>query len=124
MFADVHAISLLDWSHKGGLIGGKGLEKQIGRHLPECIDDLKLPFQTVAVDIQAGRVYVFFEGPIKPALRATSAVPGMGSLDIPGYFLELLWKLARNSRSLEPNGRVVRVVEIRKSSASSAGVVP
>ena len=79
VFTDIKAISLLDWSNLGGLIGGKGLEKQIDLHLPKRIDDLKLPFQTVAVDIQSGRLYVFFEGDLGPALRATSAVPGMFS---------------------------------------------
>ena len=75
-FADLKAISLFDWSSKGGLIGGKGLEKQIARHLPEMIDELQLPFRTTAVDIQNGRPFVFFEGEIVPALRATCAVPG------------------------------------------------
>lgn len=76
---DIKAINLFDWSSKGGLIGGKGIEKQIERHLPRTFDELKLPFRTVAVDIQHGRPYVFFKGDLAPALRATSAVPGMFS---------------------------------------------
>jgi len=76
-FADLQAFSIFDWSGKGGLIGGKGIEKQIERFLPRRFEELKLPFRTVAVDIQAGRPYVFFEGEIAPALRATSAIPGM-----------------------------------------------
>jgi NTE family protein len=78
-FADLKAINLFDWSSKGGLIGGKGLEKQIERHLPDRFDDLKLPFRATAVDIQKGRPFIFFEGEIIPALRATSAVPGVFS---------------------------------------------
>jgi len=78
-FADLKAISIFDWSSKGGLIGGKGLEKQIERHLPKRFDGLKLPFRATAVDIQEGRLYIFFEGDIATALRATSAVPGMFS---------------------------------------------
>jgi len=78
-FEDIQAFSLFDWSGKGGLIGGKGIEKQIERYLPERFDQLKLPFRTVAADIQEGRQYVFFEGEIAPALRATSAMPGVFS---------------------------------------------
>lgn len=78
-FADTKAISLFDWGGKGGIIGGRGLEKQFEQHLPARFDELKLPFQTTAVDIQEGRLYVFFEGEIAPALRATSAVPGLFS---------------------------------------------
>jgi NTE family protein len=78
-FADLKAISLLDWSSKGGIIGGRGLEKQIEQHLPRRFEELKLPFRATAVDIQDGRVYVFSEGEIVPALRATSAVPGVFS---------------------------------------------
>ena len=78
-FADLKAISLFDWSSKGGLIGGKGLEKQFARHLPERIDQLQLPFRSTAVDIQNGRPFIFFEGELVPALRATSAVPGVFS---------------------------------------------
>jgi NTE family protein len=78
-FADLKAIDLFDWSRKGGLIGGKGLEKQIAEHLPDRIDQLKIPFRSTAVDIQAGRPFVFFDGELVPALRATSAVPGIFS---------------------------------------------
>ena len=78
-FADLKAISLFDWSSKAGVIGGRGLEKQIERHLPHRFDELKLPFRATAVDVQDGRVYVFSEGELAPALRATSAVPGIFS---------------------------------------------
>jgi NTE family protein len=78
-FADLKAINIFDWSSKGGVIGGKGLEKQIDRHLPKRFDELKLPLRTTAVDVQEGRLYVFSDGEIVPALRATSAVPGMFS---------------------------------------------
>jgi NTE family protein len=78
-FADLKAISLFDWSSKGGVIGGRGLERQIERHLPHRFDELKLPFRTTAVDVQDGRVFVFSEGELAPALRATSAVPGVFS---------------------------------------------
>lgn len=78
-FLDVKAISLLDWSSKGGLIGGKGLEKQIEKYLPARFDQLHLPFKTVAVDIRAGRLCVFSEGDLALALRATSAMAGIFS---------------------------------------------
>lgn len=47
--------------------------------MPHRFDELKLPFRTTAVDVQDGRVYVFSEGDLVPALRATSAVPGVFS---------------------------------------------
>jgi NTE family protein len=78
-FANLKKIDILDWSSKGGLIGGKGIEKQVARHLPKSFDELQLPFRATAVDIQSGRLYVFSEGEIVPALRATAAVPGLFS---------------------------------------------
>jgi len=78
-FDNLKTISIFDWSSKGGLVGGKGLEKVIDQHLPKQFSDLQLPLRTTAVDVQAGRLYVFAEGEIVTALRATSAVPGMFS---------------------------------------------
>jgi NTE family protein len=78
-FSELKAIRLFDWGGKGGLLGGKGLAKEIDRHLPDSIGDLDLPFRATAVDIQEGRLYVFSEGDLIQALRATSAVPGVFS---------------------------------------------
>jgi NTE family protein len=78
-FKETRKLSLLDWGSKGGVVGGRGVEKQVEKFLPEKIEDLKLPFRATAVDIQEGRLYVFSRGPLVVALRATSAVPGFFS---------------------------------------------
>lgn len=39
--------------------------------------DLVVPFRAVAVDITRGRQVVFDDGPVAPAVRASSAIPGI-----------------------------------------------
>lgn len=64
---------------QGGLMGHQGVDKELAEHLPENIEDLDIPFAVTAVDIQEGRIVVLRQGPLKPALRATSAIPGIFS---------------------------------------------
>jgi NTE family protein len=40
-------------------------------------EDLKLPLDVLATDINAGRPHVFASGPLLPALRASTAIPGV-----------------------------------------------
>ena len=67
----------LHFGELGGLIGGIGLEKLLSKHLPETFKDLSLPLTATAVDVQAGSLVVFRSGKLVPALRASSALPGI-----------------------------------------------
>ncbi len=68
---------LLDRSRMGALIGGNGMAHQMEKFLPATFEELKLPLSVTAVDIQAGSLMVFSKGPLYPALRATSSLPGI-----------------------------------------------
>lgn len=51
----------------------------------EKIEDLTVPFAAVATDLASGRPHVFDEGPLVPALLASSAIPGvLPPVDIDG----------------------------------------
>jgi NTE family protein len=76
-FEETPFLKLLDRGRGGALVGGKGITAQLAKHLPETFGDLKLPFAVTAVDVNLGRPVVLHEGPLLPALRATSAVPGL-----------------------------------------------
>lgn len=48
------------------------------QHLPyETIEDLPVPFQCVAASIEQARARYFDQGPLVPAVMASSAVPGL-----------------------------------------------
>ncbi len=68
---------LLDISRMGSLIGGKGMAHQMEKYLPKTFEELNLPLAVTAVDLQAGKLVVFNEGPLHPALRGTSSIPGI-----------------------------------------------
>ena len=76
-FADLPAYSLWATGRQGGLIGHKGVDRELAKHLPENFEDLDLPLAVTTVDVQEGRLVVLRRGPLVPALRATSAVPGI-----------------------------------------------
>ncbi len=61
----------------GGLVGGIGIEKLLSEQLPESFEDLALPLSVTAVDVQEGSLVVFRSGELVPALRASSALPGI-----------------------------------------------
>lgn len=77
MFSDLDLIGLLDRSSMGGLIGGKGVTRHLEQHLPQTFEDLAIPLAVTAVDVQRGRLVVLNRGKLLPALRATSALPGI-----------------------------------------------
>jgi NTE family protein len=55
-----------------------GLEKLLAELLPvELIEDLPVPFQCVAASIERATAHWFTDGPIIPAVLASSAVPGL-----------------------------------------------
>lgn len=73
----INFLKLLDFGEFGGLIGGKGIAELLSSHLPESFSDLSLPLSVTSVDVQAGSLVVFNDGELIPALRATSALPGL-----------------------------------------------
>jgi len=68
---------LLDMGKMGALIGGSGMAHAMGEYLPDTFEELKIPLAVTAVDLQEGKLAVFTEGPLQPALRGTSSIPGI-----------------------------------------------
>ena len=72
---------LLDYSLlsiKKGLIIGDRLEAFITSKVGETrIEDLKIPFAAVAVDLRSGERVILNKGPISRAVRASCAIPGI-----------------------------------------------
>lgn len=84
MAEDFSLLRFLEVGKRGGLFGGSGLEGFLEEHLPPTFAGLTVPFSVVAVDIQSGELLVLSSGDLVPALRATSALPGLlspGRLD-------------------------------------------
>ena len=76
-FKGIQAHELLDFGAMGGIIGGRGIEKKIAEIVPETFEELHFPLKVTAVDVQTGQQVIFGAGPLVPALRATSALPGI-----------------------------------------------
>jgi len=75
--AEIKPWKLLDVGKMGSLIGGSGMAHQMGKYLPDTFEELKVPLAVTAVDLQEGKLAVFTEGPLQPALRGTSSIPGI-----------------------------------------------
>lgn len=73
--------NLLDRGKMGSLIGGRGMAHQLGKHLPATFEELKIPLAVTAVDLQEGKLVVLADGPLGPALRGTSSIPGIISTE-------------------------------------------
>jgi len=62
----------------GGLIEAKNVVKFFeGLGIPERIEDLSIPFATVATDMRSGREVWIREGSVIDAMRASIALPGI-----------------------------------------------
>jgi NTE family protein len=68
---------LLDFGAMGGIIGGKRIAKKMDEYLRETFEELTIPLKVTAVDVQSGELVILGSGPLVPALRATSALPGV-----------------------------------------------
>ena len=79
IFDEVDTIRLLDVPKRGSLFGGMGVARELDKYLPETFADLNIPLAVTAVDVQEGVMVVLHEGALVPALRATSAFPGIFS---------------------------------------------
>jgi NTE family protein len=69
--------SLLSFGEMGGIVGGDGIASLLAEHLPERFDQLERELLVTAVDVQRGELVVLNDGALVPALRATSALPGL-----------------------------------------------
>ena len=78
-FKDLPAYRLVDQVRRGGLMGHKGIDRALAEHLPATFEELQLPLAVTAVDVQEGRAVILRRGELVPALRATSALPGIFS---------------------------------------------
>lgn len=76
-FMELQAHELLDFGAMGGIIGGDKIAKKIAGYVPGTFDELEIPLKVTAVDVQSGRLVVFGTGPLVPALRASSSLPGI-----------------------------------------------
>jgi NTE family protein len=76
-FRELRQYELLDVGAKGGLIGGRRIAKKLSEYVRACFEDLEVPLKVTAVDVQSGELVILGSGPLVPALRATSALPGI-----------------------------------------------
>ena len=85
--AEFHAVSvteedLFDYRalavFSGGFVKGERLRAFLGANLKNrSIEQMKVPFAAVAVDVAAGKAVVFRRGPVAPAVHASCAIPGV-----------------------------------------------
>lgn len=63
------------------VMGGQFFQESVDFFLPDArIEDLPLPFACVATDVHSGEPVVFDRGPLRKAVLASSAVPGIAPL--------------------------------------------
>jgi NTE family protein len=61
---------------KTGLIKMSGFEKTLNKHLEAVnFEDLKIPLKVFAVNINTAEYVCFDEGPLSPAIKASSSIP-------------------------------------------------
>lgn len=62
----------------GGLAEGKGIVRFLDEHLRNhAIENMQVRFGAVATELRTGRTVVFERGAVAPAVRASSAIPGV-----------------------------------------------
>jgi NTE family protein len=63
-----------------GLVNPSKLEKLLDKLISnKTFDELRIPLSVVSVDLLSGELYVFREGPVARAVRASSSIPGIFS---------------------------------------------
>lgn len=78
-FAETRFHDVLDFGAHAGLIKGLGLAERLSEQVCDQFDDLQIPLKVTSVDVQRGTLVVIGNGELLPALRATSALPGIVS---------------------------------------------
>jgi len=65
---------------RSGLIEGRRVNELLDKLMPEAtFENLRKPLRCVATDLRTGDPYVFSEGRLQPAIRASISVPGVFS---------------------------------------------
>lgn len=85
LMSDIFKVRASSWESflaDGGFrLGELNLERILGAFLPPEIpysfQDLTIPLQIAATDFYAGNTEVFQSGPLRPAMAASSAIPGV-----------------------------------------------
>jgi len=73
---DIFDFSLL--SSKTGPVKGNKLEKFVTEHVKiKNIEEMKIPFYAMAVDLNTGESVVLEKGPVELAVRASASIPGI-----------------------------------------------
>ncbi|NBB90007.1 MAG: patatin family protein, partial [Spirochaetes bacterium] len=63
-----------------GLVNPSKLEKLLDKLISnKTFEELEIPLRVVSVDLLTGELYIFREGPVARAVRASSSIPGMFS---------------------------------------------
>lgn len=62
---------------RAGASSAAGLRSILDGHLPGRFEDLAVPFHCVAADLATGRARWFSTGPLRPAVLASAALPGL-----------------------------------------------
>lgn len=71
---DYRTLALLS----GGLVKGDRLERFVTEHVKaRSIEQLRIPFAAVAVELRTGKTVVFESGPVARAVHASAAIPGV-----------------------------------------------
>jgi NTE family protein len=81
----------------------------------DCFERLRVPLAVLATDIGAGRAHVFRSGPLLPALRASTAIPGVFpavQIDDAGYLDGGIVDNMPLSLALAEGGREVLGIEL------------
>ncbi|NNE10103.1 MAG: patatin-like phospholipase family protein [Gemmatimonadetes bacterium] len=73
----IHMHDLFSFGALGGLIGGRKIDETLRELVCENFEGLDIPLKVTAVDVQSGTLVILGSGPLVPALRATSALPGI-----------------------------------------------
>ncbi len=72
-----HGVSLPDGLNSGSAVGMLLDRKALAYYDVKNFDDLPIPFRCVATDMTTGEAYVFHDGSLAQAMRATMSIPGV-----------------------------------------------
>jgi NTE family protein len=72
-----HGLSMSDALNSGSAVGLLLDEKMLPYYDLKSFNDLPIPFRCVATDMTLGKAYVFEDGSLAQAMRATMSIPGV-----------------------------------------------
>jgi NTE family protein len=72
-----HGLGVPEGLNSGSAVGLLLDEKMLPYYDLKNFDDLPIPFRCVATDLTTGEAYVFYDGSLAQAMRATMSIPGV-----------------------------------------------